>query len=667
MAQPATGDPLAAWRQYVRDTQGRVKPFSKEEEVISARILAYTLLRLPGRRPSANTLFRLTRIGYSWLVDRFGDDIDKICAEIECWGGRRCSAPENDNNISSAATLEGQATSSVCSSLAPESDASIPANWWDADYYEIPSFCHKVFGTDLRAIATEVFDRCKSGNLLFGSKGWKNWPLQPAKERHVIQCLDEIMNHLRRLAVEVCPELDDQPRRKLFKPPTDVESRPYPTVGFCDYAVGKKYGDLLVVGEVRTDPKRPYEAVADKMARCAEELFFIQPSRRYLLGFSLCGSLLQVWMHDRAGCRSSDVFDINTYDGGEMFVWIFLQFLFMDTPRLGFDSTVGISTLLCWEVGHIEITRDGKLEQIIVEKVLQRSHRICGRCTTCYKGRLAHDPKTIVVVKDSWHRPQHSVEGELLRKASENGRVKNIVRYYHHETVVVAHELMDDIDPPQIASRAPPTLLLKALGDCIEGYWTLWEHAQIVHRDISLGNLLVREEPTEDCCWGFLTDLDMATDRDRTESCQGRQMIGTHIFMSTELLCGDGEGNHSFRHDLESFFWVLFWLCVHYEGSEEVVTSGGIYKWCQALPPETLGFWKRMIPEDDDTRLLGRITPYYKPLVPCIIALRCAVFPDGKLPRDDEGSWDMKARMIKVLQDARFELEAEENVAKLAE
>ena len=25
----------------------------------------------------------------------------------------------------------------------------------------------------------------------------------------------------------------------------------------------------------------------------------------------------------------------------------------------------------------------------------------------------------------------------------------------------------------------------------------------------------------------------------------------------------------SFMHDLESFFWVLFWICVHYNGPDE--------------------------------------------------------------------------------------------------
>ncbi|KAH9859197.1 hypothetical protein J1614_012274 [Plenodomus biglobosus] len=25
---------------------------------------------------------------------------------------------------------------------------------------------------------------------------------------------------------------------------------------------------------------------------------------------------------------------------------------------------------------------------------------------------------------------------------------------------------------------------------------------------------------------------------------------------------------HSFMHDLESFFWVLFWICTHYDGQK---------------------------------------------------------------------------------------------------
>lgn len=41
------------------------------------------------------------------------------------------------------------------------------------------------------------------------------------------------------------------------------------------------------------------------------------------------------------------------------------------------------------------------------------------------------------------------------------------------------------------------------------------------------------------------------------------KLAGTKVFMAIGALLGE---DHSFMHDLESFFWVLFWICIHYEG-----------------------------------------------------------------------------------------------------
>jgi hypothetical protein len=40
----------------------------------------------------------------------------------------------------------------------------------------------------------------------------------------------------------------------------------------------------------------------------------------------------------------------------------------------------------------------------------------------------------------------------------------------------------------------------------------------------------------------------------------------TKIFMAIGALIGE---QHSFMHDLKSFFWVLFWICVHWNGLGE--------------------------------------------------------------------------------------------------
>ena len=65
---------------------------------------------------------------------------------------------------------------------------------------------------------------------------------------------------------------------------------------------------------------------------------------------------------------------------------------------------------------------------------------------------------------------------------------------------------------------------------------------------------------------GFLIDLDLAKYVGRnptTLNCTSssvRRRTGTILFMAIEILEGTGL-RHSWRHDLESFFYVFIWLC----------------------------------------------------------------------------------------------------------
>ncbi|KAG6024862.1 hypothetical protein E4U40_003009 [Claviceps sp. LM458 group G5] len=96
--------------------------------------------------------------------------------------------------------------------------------------------------------------------------------------------------------------------------------------------------------------------------------------------------------------------------------------------------------------------------------------------------------------------------------------------------------------------------LLACLEGCIAGHESLYE-AGILHRDISLNNLMINEESETNQSWRhFLIDLDQAIYTDRHDPSE-RTKVGIRIFMAIGLL--DGE-DHSFLHDdLESFFWVF--------------------------------------------------------------------------------------------------------------
>ncbi|VDB83518.1 Bgt-20298 [Blumeria graminis f. sp. tritici] len=113
-----------------------------------------------------------------------------------------------------------------------------------------------------------------------------------------------------------------------------------------------------------------------------------------------------------------------------------------------------------------------------------------------------------------------------------------------------------------------PLELVTVLRDAIKAHWSLMTDAKILHRDISVNNIIMTgSEACKD--WkGFVIDLDLAVLLTDGKSQEKRQaMTGTMEFMALEVLSGSCETTgavveHSYRHDLESFFYVLLWQCL---------------------------------------------------------------------------------------------------------
>ncbi|KAF8495044.1 hypothetical protein BU17DRAFT_59516, partial [Hysterangium stoloniferum] len=92
---------------------------------------------------------------------------------------------------------------------------------------------------------------------------------------------------------------------------------------------------------------------------------------------------------------------------------------------------------------------------------------------------------------------------------------------------------------------------------------------KILHRDISLGNLMFRREKDE--IFGVLNDFDMACYVDGTENHpESKQRTGTWPFMSIDLMDPSSPVKHLYRHDLESFFHVLMFFTAHHQNGKEI-------------------------------------------------------------------------------------------------
>ncbi|XWX00714.1 hypothetical protein V2A60_008735 [Cordyceps javanica] len=125
--------------------------------------------------------------------------------------------------------------------------------------------------------------------------------------------------------------------------------------------------------------------------------------------------------------------------------------------------------------------------------------------------------------------------------------------------------------------------LLEVLRDAIRAYQSLHVKGRILHRDISSNNIIVTDTSEQGAFKGMLIDLDLAKDQDRERS-GARNQTGTMQFMAIQVLRGKG---HTYRHDLESFFDVLLWMCARESRGKKKLGDG-------ETPPRTsrLRRWK---------------------------------------------------------------------------
>lgn len=198
---------------------------------------------------------------------------------------------------------------------------------------------------------------------------------------------------------------------------------------------------------------------------------------------------------------------------------------------------------------------------------------------------------------------------------------------------------------PLIEASCPVAILTGILG-ALKAHESLLKKANILHRDISVENILLKEDESD----GFLIDFDPAVDITWL-AAPGAPKTDKRVFAAIGVLANEP---HSFMHDLESFFWVLFWMCHHCTAPGEETRDMTDFKRWTLNPALEVAELKQCL-VDDKSYFYGEIsfssTPYCRDLVPCIEELRNVVFPGGqRWATQDDGLY---LRMTEVLEKAR--------------
>ncbi|KAF5313661.1 hypothetical protein D9611_010168 [Ephemerocybe angulata] len=111
--------------------------------------------------------------------------------------------------------------------------------------------------------------------------------------------------------------------------------------------------------------------------------------------------------------------------------------------------------------------------------------------------------------------------------------------------------------------------------DCVECHHEAWKRGSVLHGDLSDSNIMISQRGGDPK--GLLNDWDMASFveaiADKISSAHNHNRTGTLPFMALDIIYPTTRTvhpkEHWYRHDLESFFYILVWASIHYNLQEK--------------------------------------------------------------------------------------------------
>ncbi|RXW15440.1 hypothetical protein EST38_g10415 [Candolleomyces aberdarensis] len=323
-----------------------------------------------------------------------------------------------------------------------------------------------------------------------------------------------------------------------------------------------------------------------RVAIYARQLFIHQPNRRFVRVLFLTGQHLRLFHFDRSGAQYTPSIDIN--EDPNAFVRLVLG---LSSPN---ESDIGLDPSIQWRIENGRkvggaLTTRGTNNAEIVYPLLNvvpffRRNNIRGRCTTCWR---VSDPVTgeELLVKDSW-RASHSIsEYAYLQEALGIPGVVQMVSHEPDRGQTKELRGFGNVYPGDFENRVETRLVMKCYGDPIVGFTSAKQllcalrdaiagHKRlfkkgILHRDVSIQNVVLGKPEAEPGDRGVLIDLDMATRRGEDGFLPTTDWrIGIPLYQSIMVLSSKSISqplSHDHLDDLESFLYVLTHILYSYD------------------------------------------------------------------------------------------------------
>ncbi|KAI0856195.1 serine/threonine-protein kinase Sgk2 [Xylaria cubensis] len=350
------------------------------------------------------------------------------------------------------------------------------------------------------------------------------------------------------------------------------------------------YKDVLVIGEYKRSYDKSFKADFLQLARYVRNVFADQPTRRFIHAFSLCNSKMELWVFDRSGPYSSGVFDIHEEPSN------FASALLTDKngrrAKFVLDEAIVRQKAIVCRGTTCYTTKDGHVvkfswrptkrtsEADHYKLAAKRGVKGVAQLVAYYEVTTIQRIRKRLTFKERYKFWDDNLLSDNKRKSASDHKSSRSKRQQTAKSSL-AKEVDDQLSISENKNPANPDLwenksysclvikpagriinnfktpkeLLNVLQDAIKAHRSLYLDGRILHRDISSNNIIITDQ-AKTGFHGMLIDLDLA--EERNSKANGAQQIGTIQFMAIEVLQAV---DHTYRHDLESFFYVLIWMC----------------------------------------------------------------------------------------------------------
>ncbi|KAL6859357.1 hypothetical protein J3F83DRAFT_768986 [Trichoderma novae-zelandiae] len=364
-----------------------------------------------------------------------------------------------------------------------------------------------------------------------------------------------------------------------------------------------EWKDIAVIGQLTAFHEGGVKTRLVHLACYARHLFEFQPTRRYLHAFTICGRRMELWVFDRSGCYSPGAFDIHKHP--KRFVQVLAGYIMMSEDDLGLDTFMQLDG----GSRFINIREQGGEVKMLhlFPHLFDHRQALVSRATTCLLAMHPDSNGYELVAKFSWPSSKQRNEGDVLTVAQQRG-VEGIVKLAGHCEITTINDMRKGMtfgkrytfgdtasgvpsssqalapsrplaskrnrtsEDPANHSKKPkpndedlnprepksPLEMVMAMRDAIKAHQSLYYKGRLLHRDISQGNIIITDVHKTGF-WGMLIDFDLVKELDNGPVEAGVR-TGTMDFMAIQVLRSTAAP--TYRHDLESFLYVLLWLCI---------------------------------------------------------------------------------------------------------